>query len=146
MTKNDKDFLVDQIDRDLVIMMLQHEEELRYSDKYQDIYDDKIKNPQNYSMTSVEINLHKEVLNHFGFSDSDQSIDQYQLIPSKYRNDEEVKSSAYFIRYNIMRDSDIIEGDQYIDVDLVDLEGKSCRLSQFCSKERPLVILAGSIT
>lgn len=134
------EFYVDSVPKGVVVDMLRYEEQERYSERIQALFD------QPHEVMSVEDNLQREVLKHFGYSSSDQSLNQYRLIPGKYKDDDEVRQAAYFIRYNIMVDGELGVGSEMVDVPLVSLDGTPCQLSDFVHGYRPLVILAGSVT
>jgi hypothetical protein len=137
------EFDVNQVDRGLVLKMLKREQELRYSEEMQLMYDSL---SHSIDQEIVEKTIQKQVREEFGFTDSNESIRNYQSIGYLYRDDEEVRQSVNYLRLNIIRDCPIKEGELAPDVSLVNLEGQDCRLQDYLSQSKPLVILAGSLT
>ncbi len=138
------DFQLDQVERQIILKMLSDEQKLRYSDQIQDLYDQKLNTINDSEF--IEKLVQRNILQQFGFNISDLSIRNYQAIGSYYENDEEIKKAVHYLRINIIKDCPIKENQQYIDTNLMTLDGKATRLSDYHNNDKPLVILAGSIT
>ena len=138
------DFQVDQVDRNVILNMLSNEQELRYSDYIQDFYDQHLNSTGDPEF--IEKYVQKTVLQQFGFNVSDLSMRSYQAIGAYYGNDEEIKKTVHYLRINIIKDCPIKENQQYIDANLMTLDGDLTRLSDYHRDNKPLIILAGSIT
>ncbi len=139
------EFDISKVDREVILRMLRREQELRYSDQMQAMYDN-LSQSLNSDQETVEKAIQKQVREEFGFSNSSASIRNYQSIGYHYRDDEEVRQSVSYLRLNIIRDCPIREGELAPDVTIFDLEGQSHQLSKYLSQSKPLVILAGSLT
>jgi hypothetical protein len=132
-----------------VIAMLKEEEKVRYLPEIQEIYTEQYhlsKNPQ-YIRISIEIEIQKYILQKFGYSSTPESLAQYWKIPSTYWHDEEVKNSIFYMKLNIFEYPDLKVGDAVIDSTLIRYDnGNTFNLSDAQNTNRPLVLLAGSIT
>lgn len=135
------DFRVKETARKKIIEMLKHENKLRISDKYQEMYDNK-QNDDDQEI--VEKTLQKQVLRDFEYNDD--TLEEYNSILSHYRDDEEVKNSVLYMKYNIVEDCPIKIGETVPDSKIIKLDGTPCQLYDFLQDDRPTVILAGSIT
>ncbi len=128
-------------DREKVIEMLKYEETIRYSKEIQEIYTQQYKMGLNLP---IEKEIQKHVLTHFGFDEA--CLEEYWKIPKLYWLDEEVKNSIFYMKLNIFTYGDLKVNDDMIDVELMEYAtGNNVRLSDF-SNDKPLVILAGSMT
>jgi hypothetical protein len=138
------DFNITQCHRNKALEMLKHEQVLRYSKKYQDMYDqgfNRYGNPE-----FIERCIQRETLNNFEFTDNDKSLYNYQMIGQYYQNDEEIKNAIHYLRINIIKDCPLKVMDNYRDSDLLTLDKKNCKLSELLIHDKPNVIFAGSIT
>jgi hypothetical protein len=135
------DFRVKETARKKIIEMLKHENKLRISDKYQEMYDNK-QNDDDQEI--VEKTLQKQVLRDFEYNDD--TLEEYNSILSHYRDDEEVKNSVLYMKYNIVEECPIKIGETVPDSKIIKLDGTPCQLYDFLQDDRPTVILAGSIT
>jgi hypothetical protein len=144
--KKERRSVFDRIsDRDLVIRMLQHEDQLFHSPAGQEIVSHAV-------FTSIEGSntLKRKTLNHFGFSTCDESLDNYNKIISYYYRsphdfDADVMNSATYFRMNrcLYYDSPILRvGDTIPDVLLDDKN----RLFDVLDHSRPILIQAFSST
>lgn len=121
--------------RDLVIRMLRYEDSLGKGGIGREIYTSEHYLPLR-SLTP-EKTLNRLVLDHFGFSSDDSSVENYRTIFSYYYRsptdyDEEVLSSVYYMRHNRLMYYTTPApqvGERYTDVPLYDLEGEETRLS-----------------
>jgi hypothetical protein len=91
------------LDRDLIIRMLKHEEDIATSQWGQKRY----KDPLNRVSISLdnEYAFNRRTLHDFGFSNSDQSVQNYRTIFRTYfkdplNYDKEVIGSSYYMRNN----------------------------------------------
>lgn len=145
-----KDFKIHEIPRSLVIDMLREEQVIRYSKGIQEAYTQQFyaqQNNPNYEVVQIEREIQKYILRKFGFKDDDNSLREYWKIPSTYWNDEEVKNSVFYMKLNIFQYPKVSVGDDLIDVNLVEyLTNKTVSLISLQTQNRPLVLLAGSMT
>lgn len=144
------DFILQNVSRDDIIKMLKEEQEVRYSKNIQEIYTQQYYASQkdfNYKPISIEIEIQKYILKKYGYTNNEQSLNEYWKIPSTYWNDEEVKNSIFYMKLNIFQYPKINVGDNLIDANLIDYNtDKEITLSSLQNKNKPLVILAGSMT
>jgi hypothetical protein len=144
------DFILQDVSRDDIIKMLKDEQEVRYSKNIQNIYTQQYYASQqdsNYKPVRIEIKIQKYILKKYGYSDNEESLNEYWKIPSTYWNDEEVKNSIFYMKLNIFQYPKLNVGDNLIDANLIDYNtDKEINLSSLQIKNKPLVILAGSMT
>jgi hypothetical protein len=144
------DFILQDVSRDDIIKMLKDEQEVRYSKNIQNIYTQQYYASQqdsNYKPVRIEIEIQKYILKKYGYTDNEESLNEYWKIPSTYWNDEEVKNSIFYMKLNIFQYPKINVGDNLIDANLIDYNtDKEITLSSLQNKNKPLVILAGSMT
>ena len=84
-------FLIDEVPRSKIIEMLKEEQFVRYSPQIQSIYTDQYYHSRNYpnaKRLNIELEVQKFILNKFGYTTNEVSIDNYHKIPSVYWNDE----------------------------------------------------------
>ncbi len=129
-------------DRDKVLEMLRFEQQVRYSPEIQKVY-----SAQYASGTrsiSIEKEIQKYVLRTFGYDDN--QVEEYWKIPKLYWEDEEVKNSIFYMKLNIFSYGNISVGDKLIDVPLYDYQANSILQLDTLCRDKPLVLLAGSMT
>ena len=143
-------FLIDEVPRSKIIEMLKEEQFVRYSPQIQSIYTDQYYHSRNYpnaKRLNIELEVQKFILNKFGYTTNEVSIDNYHKIPSVYWNDEEVKNSIFYMKLNIFKYKSLNVGDDMIDCEIIKYETKEpIYLSTLTNGNKPLVILAGSMT
>ena len=118
-------------DRDLIIQMLKHEDEIIFSEYGQNIYKEKDNNA--FSSLMPEYAINRKVLSDFGFDTSDDSVENYRKIFSHYYKsandyDAEVLSSVVYMRENrcVYYSAPIINvGDTIPDCELYNLDGET---------------------
>ena len=144
------DFEINLISREKILEMVKEEQTIRYSKGIQDVYTlqfNNISNDANYERVNIEREVQKYILRKFGFKDDNNSLEQYWKIPSTYWHDEEVKNSIFYMKYNIFQYPRVKINDDLIEVPLVNYATNDIiHLSSLQQPERPLVILAGSMT
>ena len=132
------------------IEMLKEEQKVRYSNNIQNIYTEQYyaqENNPNYERINIEREIQKYILRKYGFKDDEKSLKEYWKIPSTYWNDEDVKNSIFYMKLNIFQNSILNIGDKMIDARLIDYTTDDfVSLSSLQKENRPLVILAGSMT
>src|SRR5207248_582741 len=126
------------------LSMLKYEQILRYSQRYQDMYDQNLN--RNGNPEYIERCMQRETLNYFGFMDDDVSLLNYQKIGKFYDGDNDIKNAIQYYRINILKDCPLKFQDNYVDVPLLRTDGVERRLSQLLDDKKPNVIIAGSIT
>lgn len=138
------DFRLTSVPKDRVLEMLKEEQKMRYSDEIQNMYNQGFnkKGDPEYIEKYVQRNL----LNNFGYKYDESSIKNYQSIGSYYQEHKDVIDAVHYLRINIIRDCPIGDDELCPDAKIMDLNKKQHKLSQLFNQEKPLVILAGSIT
>jgi hypothetical protein len=141
-------FILNNVSRDLVIEMLTFEQKIRYSKEIQDIYTMQYNasKDKNYEPINIERAIQQYVLKRFGFESDMSSLEEYWKIPSTYWDDEEVKNSIFYMKLNIFQFPSIKKGDNMIDANLVNYETNEELMLSSLQTNKPLVILAGSMT
>lgn len=143
-------FDIIEVSKNDVIEMLKEEQKVRYSNNIQNIYTEQYyaqENNPNYERINIEREIQKYILRKYGFKDDEKSLKEYWKIPSTYWNDEDVKNSIFYMKLNIFQNSILNIGDKMIDARLIDYTTDDfVSLSSLQKENRPLVILAGSMT
>jgi len=89
------------------------------------------------------------VLREFGFLDDEQGLTMFRSALTMYPDDPELKNLVYYYKYNRSRQGDLKIGDK-IDMSTIQLAnsaGTDCtELSSYAQPDRPLVLIAGSIS
>lgn len=143
------EFQINSVNREKILEMTTEEQKVRYSKGIQEAYTTQFYNSknENYERVNIEREIQKYILRKFGFTDSIESLQEYWKIPSTYWNDEEVKNSIFYMKLNIFQYPNVKLEDELIDVPLVDYKTNDIvSLSSLQKPNRPLVILAGSMT
>jgi len=131
----------------VMIKMLKHEEELRKSERYQNLF----ANPD-LNAVHVAAEAQKEVVTKFGFSDRvDEVVDILRAAPKLYPDHKEaICRIPHYRKFNRSEQGALSVGDPLPDVPLVSLNLKTTTLHKWmeenCLKSQPLVICNGSIT
>jgi len=111
-------------------------------------------------MNNIFTRVQYGVLREFGFEEDqlDDGLNYLRSAQSLYPNDDEIRNSAYYIKYNRSCQGDLKEGDIIPDVLLHTLQQTPIRLMEYyhstcrCSVDiipslyRPLVVFSGSLT
>ncbi len=142
-------FILSGIKRDLVLEMLREEQKVRYSKGVQEAYTQQFHAKQaspTYQPVRIEIEIQKFILNKFGFNSDEDSLKEYWKIPSTYWDDEEVKNSIFYMKLNIFEYPKVALEDNMIDVPLIDYKTNEETMLSLLHREKPLVVLAGSMT
>jgi len=140
------EFKIHVIPREIILKMVKQEQVIRYSKPIQKLYT-KIY----YELPGEKLNLEEEIQKYTlrinGFSDTLVSLHNYWKIPSTYWNDKEIKDNLFYMKLNIFDYPDIKTGDYMIDVELIQYNTDTLhKLSSFQNLNKPLIILAGSMT
>jgi len=135
---------LNEVTREIILQMLLSEQKLRYSNDVQNLYDQGLNSTNDPEF--IEKFIQKKVLEQFGFNTSDGSLKNYQSIGSYYENDTEIKNAIHYLRINIIKDCSLKMYQPCIDANLYTLDNKPIKLSHYYNQDKPLVILAGSIT
>lgn len=144
-----QDFILSKVDRPLVLEMLREEQKVRYSKGVQEAYTQQFYAKQSsptYQPVRIEIEIQKFILSKFGFHSDEESLKEYWKIPSTYWHDEEVKNSIFYMKLNIFKYPKVALEDDLIDVPLIDYKTNEETMLSSLQREKPLVILAGSMT
>lgn len=143
------EFKINCVNRDKILEMVKEEQTVRYSNQIQEVYTMQFYASQNknYTRINIEQEIQKYILRNFGFKDDYESLKEYWKIPSTYWNDEKIKNSIFYMKYNIFQYPKINLEDDLIDVPLINYKTNSINLlSSLQTPNKPLVILAGSMT
>ena len=143
------EFQINSVNREKILEMTTEEQKVRYSKGIQEAYTTQFYNSknENYERVNIEREIQKYILRKFGFTDSIESLQEYWKIPSTYWNDEEVKNSIFYMKLNIFQYPNVKLEDELINVPLVDYKTNNIvSLSSLQKPNRPLIILAGSMT
>lgn len=143
------EFKINFVNRDKILEMVKEEQIVRYSNQIQEVYTMQFYASQNknYTKINIEQEIQKYILRNFGFNDNNESLQEYWKIPQTYWNDEEIKNSIFYMKYNIFQYPKINLEDNLIDVPLISYKTNSINLlSSLQTPNKPLVILAGSMT
>jgi hypothetical protein len=134
-----------QIDRELLMRVLEEENKIRLSTVMRDIYD--VNSMENYgALDTLSI---KMALVKAGFDpDKDDSLKAYHLATGKYINDPEVKECVVWMKYDKARLGNNKPGDG------VKLEGlyvytkglERVELKSLISDNKPNIVVAGSLS
>ncbi len=142
-------FLINTVNRDKILEMLKEEQKVRYSKGVQEAYTEEYhaSKRNNYKRVNIEQEIQKFILRKFGFIDNKQSLEEYWKIPSTYWNDEEIKNSIFYMKLNIFQYPKVKIDDNIINTVLFDYKTENLiNLTSLQNKNKPLVILAGSMT
>jgi len=132
-----------------VISLVSHEQTLRYSDRYQKFYEDNIiKGEKRNSMSTympVEDIIQKEVLSHFGYEPNELNLTNLRIMFGLFRDDPDVKKNAFWLNLNIIHDG-VKVGTIAKSCKLYGINANEYNLLSLFSKDRPTIIMTGSIT
>lgn len=144
------EFNIEHVSREKILEMVKEEQTMRYSKGIQEAYTMQYLNSVktgDYNRVNIEQEIQKFILTKFGFTDTQESLTEYWKIPSTYWNDPEVKNSIFYMKLNIFQYPKVNLHDDMIDINLIDYATNTPRLlSSLETNNRPLVILAGSMT
>lgn len=132
--------------RELLIRMLVRENELRLSDETQAAY---AKHAEDFAQKEkITIRVQRRVCTEFGFThDMEEGLDLLRSATALFPDDEEVKNSAHWLKYNIVAPCPLVLQQTIPDITLYTLDKKSMSLHQVVARSMmPTVILAGSYT
>lgn len=139
-------FDIEKLSEDTAVALLERECFYRKTEAFQRLYD-KFEYYKGTFNEAVEDMIQLLVLEEFGFLPTDENLKEYRLITSKFSESERVINSAFYLKYNIMKDEPLIkEGSPVCNVSLLNLEGNKTDLFSQMSADKPTVILAGSIS
>jgi hypothetical protein len=145
-----EDFKIENINRNTILEMVKEEQKVRYSKTIQQAYTDQYyaqKNNPEYKVVRIEIDIQKFILRQFGFKYDTNSLNEYWKIPSMYWTDEEIKNSIFYMKLNMFQYPKISIDDDLIDTQLIGYSSNNkILLSSLQNQDRPLIILAGSMT
>jgi hypothetical protein len=147
MEPSSKTFILEEVPRPTILKMVKLEQEWRYSKDIQDHYYQAFQEKINIG-TLIEDLIQQGILRNFGFNNNEISLEEYRKIPKTYWNDQEIKSSLFYMNLNIFQYPNIQIGDELINTKLLNLDKTETSLKELSlnSNGKPLVILAGSIT
>lgn len=126
--------------------MLRRENELRLSNSVQSQYaaclDDFT------GKVAITLEVQRRVCHEFGFSfDTEEGVDLLRSATALFPEDDEVKQSAHWLKYNICAPCPISLGTVVPNITTFATDKTPVTLHQICARsEMPTVILAGSFT
>ena len=139
-------FDIKKLSEKTAISILEKECYYRKSEAFQILYD-KFEYHKGTFNGEVEDIIQLLVLEDFGFLPTKDNLNNYRLISSKYSESEKVINSAFYLKYNIMKDKPLIKKNSDIcNVSLLDLSGEKIDLFSQIKDNKQTVILSGSIT
>ena len=142
------EFLVSLVPVSKIKEMLTYEEKIKYSDEMQEIYSKQYYENKNVvnKLLNLDVEIQRHVLETFGFSSNQTDLEEYWQIPSLYKNNEDIVNSVFYIRYNIFEFEKIKLGEKIPNCRLINTEKQEITLNMLHNNDKPLVVLAGSLT
>ena len=142
-------FEINNVSREVVLQMLKEEQKVRYSKEIQNIYTKEYyaTKHNNVKRINIEAEIQKHILKSFGFKNDEKSLKEYWKIPSTYWEDEEVKNSIFYMKLNIFQYTKLNIDDDMVNTQVINYKtNKNILLSELLVPNKPLIILAGSMT
>ena len=133
---------LETITKEHAIELLSYEQELRYSDKYQQMYKDNMLGDKRHGII-VEDVIQLDVLSHFNYTSNEQNLKNLRNMFDMFRNDPDVSKHAFWINMNIMH-SGVSIGSKMKNCTFVDLNKNNLMLDDIVKNKT--IIMAGSIT
>lgn len=130
------------ITKEIALELVTHERNLRYSDRYQEIYRNNIVDDKRGDVP-VEDLIQYEVLEHFGYDHNILNLSALRQMFGKFRNDPDVRNIAFWIGLNIMHDG-VHVGTAFKDSIIYDVDKNPVKLSNLITRQT--VIMAGSLS
>lgn len=124
-----------------VIELVSTEKEMRYSDIYQSMYEDVIKNSKSIVVEDI---IQFNVLKTLGYTPNLINLNNLRRMFKIWSKDEDIRQIAFWINLNIIHDGVPI-GSQMLNCQFYDLNQNSIYLSDL-AQNKPIIILCGSIT
>ena len=145
-----------KIEREELLRLLRYENQLRFSQEFQDRYTNMRFNwhveGEEYDAFAIDREIQVRALRDNGYNPDqpgDESMEAYQVACGRHILDPEVRDSVVWMRYDKMRRGTCAKGAPYRNCELVDMfSGASVTLDSFLPKEpnRPLILIGGSYT
>jgi hypothetical protein len=126
--------------------MLVRENELRLSKEVQAAY---AKYPEDFAWKErITVRTQRFVCTEFGFThDIEEGLDLLRSATALFPEDQEVKNSAHWLKYNICYPCPFVSGQTVPDIMLYALDKSPWSLHNFVARSTmPTVVLAGSYT
>jgi len=137
-----------EFSKDELMQILEFENILRLSNEAKTLYD--INKRSDYT---VHLKLDKEIileaLRRNGYSpEKDDSLKAYHIATNKYIEDEEVRDSVVWMKYDKCKVGNLNRGDNvnFFGLKIFDLNAKELDLSSLISHTRPNLIVSGSLS
>jgi len=142
------EFIVSEIPIYKIIEMLSYEEKIKYSDDMQEIYSKQYYESKDVvnKLLNLDVEIQRHVLETFGYLSNENNLKEYWKIPGLYKDNEDIKNSVFYIRYNIFEFNKMKIGKKIPPCRLINTENKEIQLNSLHNNNKPLVLLAGSIT
>jgi len=151
-----------EITREILLKMLKRENEVRFSKEMLESFEkesldyeeNSCANDANSSTMNAFVprtieQFQRKVVQEFGYkSDTECSyaIQMLRSARSLYPNDLEIKNTASYLKYNRCQRGEIGVGDMYKDVPLANCNQQEIKLSAILNREKPTLVISGSIT
>ena len=134
------------LDREKVLNILHREEEIRFSKKYIQECNAVADIPNGW--LDVTAKMQKKLVEEFGFIDPIENTLAVNIIRRAYDiyPDKQIKNSVVQFRENIANKGNYKEGDEFMNLTLHNIDGKSIYLYDILDSKKYNVILAGSHT
>ena len=140
------EFDIELINEETAVKLLKREVFYRKTDAFQRLYD-RLEYYTGSSDEFVETTIQKLVLEEHGYLTSTSNLINYRMIAQKFAGSQRVIDSAFYLKYNIMKDHPVVKLNEPVcNVALLDLQKQPTDLFGLLDRKKPTVILAGSIT
>ena len=137
-----------EFSKEQIIKILRLENKIRLSNKAKELYDINKSNDVSIHL-KIDKDIIKKALKNFGYKpEEDDSLKAYHIATSKFINDEEVRNSVVWMRYDKCKIGDYTLGDHlnFDNIKLFDMDEKVCLLKNLISNDRPNLIVSGSMS
>jgi hypothetical protein len=144
--ENLNDLIAFSFSKQDVIKLLSYEQEVRRNNIIQEFYDVNYLSG-NKNDETVENYVQKIVLYHFNYKPTDDNLYQYNLFPSLWKHDNDVKNSVFYIKHNYIKEIQLNINDLAPNVNLLEYNtAKPGTLHDHFSNIKPTIIFSGSMT
>lgn len=137
----------DKIKKDTLLEMLELEEKIRFSKPYIDECTN-LRNVVN-GWLDLSGNIQKKIANKFGYSNLLQNtiaVNAIRRASLIYPNDSRFKNTSVYVRNNIARSGDFKIGDNFPNLKLSTLTGKTIEIGNLLDNQKYNIIVASSET
>lgn len=142
---------IETISNEDLIELIKFEQELRYSEHFQELYTKKnVLNDPIFQKIRIEDIIQLNVLDKFDYELCDENLNALRYLYGLHRKNPEINKYGFWLHMNIVQEG-YEENQKYKDCSFYELNGKeNVTLSYFIEKAKsrnvPLIVLGGSIT